>query len=88
MLVDDVAPEEKVSTWFSIFEGAGPVGAAVGFFYGSFVGTRLSWKYAFYFLAITAIPPVLYCFLMKRFDLKQIADQQEGKDCPERFSVL
>ena len=88
MFVDDIAPEDKVSTWFSIFEGAGPVGAALGFFYGSLVGTRLSWKFAFYLLAITAIPPVAYCFLMKRFDLKQIANQQEGKDKPKDFGFL
>lgn len=62
--ISDCAPRGKVSLWLACFYLCIPVGFALGFIYGSVIGTAAGWRLAFAFEALLMLPFVL--FLLQR----------------------
>lgn len=63
-LIQDVAPDGKKAKWQSIFQIAGPVGAALGFLIGGHLDHTVGWRHAFIYTGAPGIALALFgCML-------------------------
>lgn len=63
-LIQDVAPSDKKASWQSIFQIAGPVGAALGYVLGGHLDATVGWRHAFIYTGIPGIAlALLGCFM-------------------------
>jgi len=58
--ISDCAPRGRVSLWLACFYLCIPVGFALGFIYGSLMGSAAGWRLAFAFEALLMLPFVLF----------------------------
>ncbi|CAM9690009.1 unnamed protein product [Pylaiella littoralis] len=64
-LITETAPPGERGLWLSLFYTAQPVGAGIGYVYGSTMATsRLGWPWAFYIEALLMAPLALTCALV------------------------
>ncbi|XP_004304077.1 PREDICTED: probable sphingolipid transporter spinster homolog 2 [Fragaria vesca subsp. vesca] len=68
--IDDNAPPPQKTAWLSIFYMCIPSGYALGYVYGGLVGTRLSWRAAFWGEAILMLPFVILGFVVKPLQMR------------------
>ncbi|XP_062015931.1 probable sphingolipid transporter spinster homolog 2 [Rosa rugosa] len=68
--IDDNAPSPQKTAWLSIFYMCIPSGYALGYVYGGLVGTRLSWRAAFWGEAILMLPFVILGFVVKPLQMR------------------
>ncbi len=54
-LIQDVAPADRKASWQSIFQLAGPVGAAIGYVLGGHLGETVGWRHAFIYTGAPGI---------------------------------
>lgn len=75
-LISDLYPVEKRGRVLSWFYVAIPVGSAIGYLWGGFIATRLTWHWAFYLIVPPGLILAFLCFLMR--------DPRLGADAPAR----
>jgi len=63
-LIDDLAPRDKKGKWLAIFYAAMPIGSALGFFTGGFVGSHHGWRAAFFVAGGPGLLLALHCLLI------------------------
>lgn len=66
-LIDDIAPQNRLTLWLSLFYIAIPVGTALGFEYGALMASfgYRTWKYAFWSECLLMLPFSLILFNLK-----------------------
>lgn len=63
-MIQDVAPADRKARWQSIFQIAGPVGAALGYVLGGHLDATVGWRHAFIYTGAPGIAlALLGCFM-------------------------
>lgn len=77
--IDDNAPVAQRTAWLGIFYMCIPAGVALGYVYGGLVGSRLSWRFAFFGEAIVMLPFVILGFIIKPLQLRGFSPADSEK---------
>ena len=64
-LIDDLAPPEKKGRWLAIFYVATPVGSALGYLVGGFLGHAYGWRSAFFAAGLPGLLLAALCLLIQ-----------------------
>jgi MFS family permease len=76
-IIDDAAPQAQKGRWLAVFYVATPIGSALGYILGGFVGKHYGWRHAFYVAGGPGVVLALLCVLMQEPVRKKLAEKAD-----------
>lgn len=76
-IIDDVTPTDRKGRALAVFFMATPVGSALGYLVGGFVGSRWGWRNAFFVAGVPGILLALVCVLIAEPERKLATEKAD-----------